>query len=83
MIATRSQARGSSAGGRELGRHAREMTDLGEEERRRLMAIVFEVERAVRETMQPDKMNLASLGNQTVIAGNANDVLIGGAGQRR
>ncbi len=46
-----------------LGRHAREMTDLEPDERRRLMEIVFAVESAVRETMRPDKMNLASLGN--------------------
>jgi diadenosine tetraphosphate (Ap4A) HIT family hydrolase len=48
-----------------LKRHAREMGDLSREEREALMAVVFEVEAAVRETMQPDKMNLASLGNMT------------------
>jgi len=48
-----------------LGRHATEMADLGGEERRRLMEVVFAVEAAVRETMGADKMNLASLGNQT------------------
>lgn len=48
-----------------LERHAREMGDLSREEREALMAVVFEVEAAVRETMQPDKMNLASLGNMT------------------
>ncbi len=46
-----------------LGRHAVEMTDLAEGERASLMAVVFAVEEAVRETMRPDKMNLASLGN--------------------
>jgi diadenosine tetraphosphate (Ap4A) HIT family hydrolase len=46
-----------------LGRHAVEMTDLDEGERASLMAVVFAVEEAVRETMRPDKMNLASLGN--------------------
>lgn len=46
-----------------LARHAREMSDLDEAERSGLMAVVFAVEAAVRETMQPDKMNLASLGN--------------------
>src|SRR6186713_115623 len=45
-----------------LKRHAREMGDLSAEEREALMAVVFAVEAAVRETMQPDKMNLASLG---------------------
>jgi diadenosine tetraphosphate (Ap4A) HIT family hydrolase len=29
------------------------------------MEVVFAVEAAVRETMRPDKMNLASLGNMT------------------
>jgi diadenosine tetraphosphate (Ap4A) HIT family hydrolase len=48
-----------------LKRHAREMTDLEPAERDGLMAVVFAVEAAVRETMQPDKMNLASLGNMT------------------
>ncbi|HUL95488.1 MAG TPA: HIT family protein [Usitatibacter sp.] len=48
-----------------LGRHATEMSDLDEGERQRLMAVVFAVEAAVRETMQAEKMNLASLGNQT------------------
>lgn len=48
-----------------LQRHAREMTDLGPEERARLMAIVFEVEAAVRDAMRPDKVNVASLGNLT------------------
>lgn len=44
-------------------RHAREMTDLDPGEREALMAVVWAVEEAVRETMSPDKMNLASLGN--------------------
>ena len=48
-----------------LNRHAREMTDLGAAERAALMAVVFAVEEALRETMRPDKMNLASLGNMT------------------
>jgi diadenosine tetraphosphate (Ap4A) HIT family hydrolase len=48
-----------------LKRHAREVGDLGEGERNGLMAVVFAVEAAVRETMKPDKMNLASLGNMT------------------
>lgn len=48
-----------------LKRHAREMTDLDEAERDGLMAVVYAVEAAVRETMRPDKMNLASLGNMT------------------
>lgn len=48
-----------------LNRHAREMGDLQEAERAALMSVVFAVEAAVRETMGPDKMNLASLGNMT------------------
>jgi diadenosine tetraphosphate (Ap4A) HIT family hydrolase len=46
-----------------LQRHAREMTDLTLAERDGIMAVVFAVEAAVRETMRPDKVNLASLGN--------------------
>jgi diadenosine tetraphosphate (Ap4A) HIT family hydrolase len=48
-----------------LNRHAREMTDLGGEERDALMRVVYEVEAAIRECMGADKMNLASLGNMT------------------
>ena len=48
-----------------LARHAREMTDLQPADRARLMEIVFEVEVVVRDAMQPDKMNVASLGNMT------------------
>ena len=48
-----------------LERHATEMTDLTAAERDGLMAVVYAVESAVRETMRPDKMNIASLGNMT------------------
>ena len=48
-----------------LQRHAREMTDLEASERARLMEVVWAVEAAVREAMEPDKMNVASLGNMT------------------
>ncbi|HEX5130473.1 MAG TPA: HIT family protein [Usitatibacter sp.] len=48
-----------------LKRHAREMSDLGQDEREALMRVVFEVEAAVRECMGADKMNVASLGNMT------------------
>lgn len=44
--------------------HVREMTDLAPSQRAQLMAAVFAVEQAVREVMAPDKVNLASLGNQ-------------------
>jgi diadenosine tetraphosphate (Ap4A) HIT family hydrolase len=46
-------------------RHVREMTDLTAPERHALMDVVLAAEAAMRETMQPDKMNLASLGNLT------------------
>lgn len=46
-----------------LGAHVSEMTDLPLAARQRLMAVVFEVEAAVREVCRPDKINLASLGN--------------------
>ena len=48
-----------------LGRHVREMTDLSAQERNRLMDVVFAVEAHVRQSLEPDKMNLASLGNAT------------------
>ncbi len=48
-----------------LQRHEREMTDLPAVDRDRLMAVVFAVESHVRKSLQPDKMNLASLGNLT------------------
>jgi diadenosine tetraphosphate (Ap4A) HIT family hydrolase len=48
-----------------LNRHEREMTDLPAPERDRLMAVVFAVEAHVRQSLEPDKMNLASLGNLT------------------
>lgn len=46
-----------------LARHVREMTDLEEAERARLMRVVFAVEAALRELLAPDKVNLASFGN--------------------
>ena len=48
-----------------LERHATEMTQLPPEERLALMQVVFAVEEAIRETMRPDKVNVASLGNMT------------------
>ena len=47
-----------------LNRHVREMTDLPSDERARLLRAVFVVEAALRELLAPDKINLASLGNQ-------------------
>lgn len=46
-------------------RHVKEMTDLNDGERHALMNVVFAVESALREVMQPEKINLASLGNLT------------------
>ena len=43
--------------------HVREMTDLEGAARDRLMRIVYEVERALRDLLAPEKVNLASLGN--------------------
>ena len=44
--------------------HVREMSDLRDAERRHLMAVVFALEQTLREVQHPDKINLASLGNQ-------------------
>jgi len=49
----------------ELLAHVKEMTDLAPENRARTMKVVFAVETAIREIFQPDKINLASLGNKT------------------
>ena len=46
-----------------LKAHAREMTDLPEADRARLMGIVYAVEGLLRELLTPAKINLASLGN--------------------
>ena len=48
-----------------LHRHVSEMTDLPHQERMQLMTVVFAVETALRGLYQPDKINLASLGNMT------------------
>jgi diadenosine tetraphosphate (Ap4A) HIT family hydrolase len=44
--------------------HAKEMTDLSDADRLHLMEVVFAVESVLREQLQPDKINLASFGNQ-------------------
>lgn len=49
----------------ELIAHVKEMTDLAPSARARMMKVVFAVETAMREVIQPDKINLASLGNKT------------------
>ncbi len=45
--------------------HVAEMTDLPVAQRSTLMMTVCKVEQALRDVMQPDKINLASLGNMT------------------
>src|SRR5450830_889399 len=45
--------------------HVKEMTDLSASERATQMGGVWAVEAALREVMQPEKINLASLGNMT------------------
>jgi diadenosine tetraphosphate (Ap4A) HIT family hydrolase len=47
-----------------LHRHVKEMTDLASVERSHIMRVVFAVEQALRDLLRPDKINLASLGNQ-------------------
>jgi diadenosine tetraphosphate (Ap4A) HIT family hydrolase len=43
--------------------HVGEMSSLAPADRERLMAVVWEVELAQREALEPDKVNLASFGN--------------------
>lgn len=43
--------------------HVAEMSDLGPEDRAHLLRVVLAVESALRELLQPDKINLASFGN--------------------
>lgn len=45
--------------------HVKEMTDLPVADRSTLMAAVCKVESVLRAVMQPEKINLASLGNMT------------------
>ena len=49
----------------ELLAHVKEMSDLPPPQRARMMKMVFAVELALREIFNPDKINLASLGNKT------------------
>lgn len=44
--------------------HVRELTDLDEADRQYFLHVVFTVEKILRELLAPDKINLASLGNQ-------------------
>ncbi len=44
--------------------HVAELSDLSESDSQDLMAAVRQVERVLRDTLAPDKVNVASLGNQ-------------------
>ena len=46
-----------------LNAHAKEMTDLSEADRAKVMRVVYTVEGLLREFLAPDKINLASFGN--------------------
>jgi len=48
-----------------LNRHELEMTDLEEDEQQEMMRVVLGVEATLRRLLNPDKINLASLGNMT------------------
>jgi len=60
--------------------HVREMSDLAPADAAHLLAAVLDAERALRQVLAPDKINLASLGNVVphlhwhVIARFADDV---------
>jgi diadenosine tetraphosphate (Ap4A) HIT family hydrolase len=45
-------------------RHIKEMTDLDANARSQMMRVVFALEAALIRVVQPEKVNLASLGNQ-------------------
>ena len=45
--------------------HVKELTDLNDADRKIFMEAVFTLEAALRQALQPEKMNVASLGNQT------------------
>ena len=43
--------------------HVKEITDLNELDRMLMMDVMWQVEQVVRDVMQPEKINVASLGN--------------------
>ena len=45
--------------------HIKELSDLSDGDRRVFMDAVFKLEAVLRQTLQPEKMNIASLGNLT------------------
>ncbi len=48
-----------------LNQHVKELTDLSKNEAHILCDIIFEIEIKMREFLNPDKVNIASLGNVT------------------
>lgn len=44
--------------------HIKEMTDLDERDRQDMFTVMLIVEQAIRDTLNPDKINVASFGNQ-------------------
>jgi diadenosine tetraphosphate (Ap4A) HIT family hydrolase len=46
-----------------LNHHVAEMTDLGEQESEQVFSALLIIEKAMRDILNPDKINLASLGN--------------------
>lgn len=46
-----------------LNEHIAEMTDLDDVQRGEVMRVVYIVEQVLRDTLRPDKINLAALGN--------------------
>ncbi|MHB8744351.1 MAG: HIT family protein [Sulfuricaulis sp.] len=44
--------------------HVKEMTDLTKSDRAHFMSVVLKVEYVLRDLLRPEKINLASLGNQ-------------------
>ena len=63
VIAVQNEA-GSPAFGRVIWQqHVAEMTDLPQAQRDEIMDMVYRVESAMRQVLQPAKINLASLGN--------------------
>ena len=49
----------------DLINHIKEMSDLDETTRNEFMGVIFQMEKIIKEYLQPDKINLASLGNIT------------------
>ncbi len=49
----------------DLINHIKEMSDLDEKIRYKLMVKIFQIEKAIKQYLNPDKINLASLGNIT------------------